>query len=161
MQTCGEFACCFSGHRFVPGGYAVQLRKELALVVGELCEKGYVTFLSGGALGFDLMAAEVVLEMRRTFPGIRLVMALPCKDQHEKWSKADKFRYERIILAADEVVYLTEKYCTGCMHLRNKFLVDNSDVCVAYMTRRNGGTAYTVGYAEEKGRKVINLAQKL
>lgn len=161
MRNGEGLSCCFSGHRFVPADCAPLLRKELVRVVEELCEKGYTRFLSGGALGFDTMAAEVVLEAKRKFPEIGLVMVLPCRDQQEKWSRADKQKYERILPEAEQVIYLTEKYCTGCMHLRNKYLVDNSDVCIAYLTHRSGGTAHTVGYAEEKGIAVVNLAQAL
>ena len=37
-------------------------------------------------------------------------------------------------------------------------MVDSSAVCIAYCTRKTGGTAYTVRYALKKGLQVINLA---
>lgn len=46
------------------------------------------------------------------------------------------------------------------MFKRNRHLVDNSSVCVAYLTANSGGTAYTVNYAESKGLKIINLAEQ-
>ena len=45
------------------------------------------------------------------------------------------------------------------MHKRNRHLVDNSSVCVSYMTKNTGGTAYTVGYAIKNHVQVINLAE--
>ena len=46
------------------------------------------------------------------------------------------------------------------MHVRNRALVDASNVCIAYMTDASrGGTAYTVRYAEKKGIPVYNLAE--
>ncbi|HIS50977.1 MAG TPA: DUF1273 domain-containing protein, partial [Candidatus Gallacutalibacter pullistercoris] len=45
-----------------------------------------------------------------------------------------------------------------CMHRRNRHLVDESGICVAYCVKPNGGTAYTVMYAKQKGLPVINLA---
>ena len=44
------------------------------------------------------------------------------------------------------------------MHKRNRHLVDNSSVCVCYLNKENGGTAYTVRYAGKKGLEIINLA---
>lgn len=44
---------------------------------------------------------------------------------------------------------------------KNRHLVDNSSVCVAYLTRSGGGTAYTVEYAKKHGLKVINIAANL
>ena len=67
--------------------------------------------------------------------------------------------YERIKAQADKVVYTAQQYTPGCMHRRNRHLVDNSGVCVCYLTKGSGGTAYTVRYAENYGREVINLSK--
>ena len=45
------------------------------------------------------------------------------------------------------------------MFKRNRHLVDNSSVCVCYLTKDSGGTAYTVRYAKEKGLEIVNLVQ--
>ena len=45
------------------------------------------------------------------------------------------------------------------MHKRNRYMVDNSGLCVCYWIRDKGGTAYTVHYAEKEGLKIINIAQ--
>ena len=37
-------------------------------------------------------------------------------------------------------------------------MVDNSSVCVCYLNRESGGTAYTVDYARKNGLEIINLA---
>ena len=56
------------------------------------------------------------------------------------------------------MVYTSQAYTAGCMHKRNRHLVDNSSVCVCYLTKDSGGTAYTVRYARKRGLEVINLA---
>ena len=56
------------------------------------------------------------------------------------------------------MVYTSQEYTKGCMHKRNRHLVDHSSVCVCYLTKKDGGTAYTVDYAERQGLEVINLA---
>ena len=60
---------------------------------------------------------------------------------------------------ADKVVYMAQQYTPGCMHKRNRHLVDHSGVCVCYLNRGSGGTAYTVRYAKEKGLKIVNVVQ--
>ena len=45
------------------------------------------------------------------------------------------------------------------MHRRYRHLVDHSGVCVCYLNRDSGGTAYTVRYAKEKGLEIVNLVQ--
>lgn len=60
---------------------------------------------------------------------------------------------------ADEKIILNEGYKKGCYYQRDRYLVDNSSLCISYQTRKNGGTAYTVDYANKQGIKVINLAK--
>ena len=45
------------------------------------------------------------------------------------------------------------------MFKRNRHLVDNSSVCIYYLTKEDGGTAYTVNCARQKGLKVVNVAR--
>ncbi|MBE7023587.1 MAG: DUF1273 family protein [Clostridia bacterium] len=153
-------SCCFSGHRELPEAKLGYICGMLEACIDKLAEEGCEEFVSGGALGFDLLAAEAVLKKKKAYPKIRLVMALPCRNQHEKWSAFQKTRYERILEQADEIVYLCESYVTGCMQLRNKYMVDRCDFCVAFLSH-GGGTQHTVNYATEKGKRVVNLAQKL
>lgn len=154
----GYTSCCFTGHRLLPTEKTDAIQAILECLIRKLCENGCREFISGGAIGFDMMAAEAVLKLKKTFPEIMLVMALPCRDQHIKWGRADRLRYEKLLNCADNVVYLCESYITGCMHLRNKYMVDNAELCVAYLQKQGGGTEYTVRYAHEKGRSVVNIA---
>jgi hypothetical protein len=59
---------------------------------------------------------------------------------------------------ADKVVDTSAEYTRGCMFKRNRHLVDNSSVCICYLTQRRGGTAYTVDYAQKAGLEIINIA---
>ena len=142
-----ENACCFTGHRHIPEDERPHLYAALRQFIRELVTTdGITTFYAGGAQGFDTLAAMTVLEARESFPEIRLVVVLPYANQVDRWS------------AADEVICLTDRYYTGCMFVRNRYLVDHSSLCVSYQTKQTGGTAYTVKYALKKGVKVINLA---
>ena len=89
---------------------------------------------------------------------MKLILVLPCLTQTRGWPAADVAEYERIKGLADKVVYTSQAYTAGCMHKRNRHLVDNSSVCVCYLTKDSGGTAYTVRYARKRGLEVINLA---
>lgn len=44
------------------------------------------------------------------------------------------------------------------MFKRNRHLVDCSSVCVCYLTKPSGGTAYTVKYAASGGLTIVNIA---
>ena len=45
------------------------------------------------------------------------------------------------------------------MQKRDRYLVDDSSVCLAYLTRATGGTAYTVNYARRRGLRIVNIAE--
>ena len=152
-----EQTVCFTGHRIFYHDI-VFVKSSLAETLDGLVQKGYRRFLAGGALGFDTLAASAVLELRDRFPSISLMLALPCEGQQTRWRADQRARYERILSLADEVTVLNEHYVKGCMHERNRYLVDNSGLCLCYLVKRGGGTYYTVQYAKKQGLPVINLA---
>jgi uncharacterized phage-like protein YoqJ len=110
-------------------------------------------------LGFDAICALCVLELKITYPQIKLILVLPCKNQSERWSDNDKQIYEAIKLKADKIVYTSENYDRNCMYKRNRHLIDHSSVCIAYLKEGNGGTAYTLNYAIKNNIKVINIGK--
>ena len=150
---------CFTGHRTIPFLQKQKLKKRTKQVLIEAIEQGYRYFGAGGALGFDTLAAQAILELKNEYPQIRLILVLPCRDQTRGWKEADIAEYERIMKAADKVTYTSEQYYSGCMHKRNRHLVDYSSLCICYLTEASGGTAYTVNYARSQGLKIINVAE--
>mgnify|MGYP004596036957 CR=1 FL=1 len=150
---------CFTGHRELPTDDLPEIFKRLEDTLVKLIEQGYRYFGAGGALGFDTLAAQVVLRLRERYPQIRLILVLPCRIQTRGWSQADIDIYEEIKRRADKVTYTSESYFRGCMQKRNRHLVDNSSVCICYLTKPTGGTAYTVDYARRCGLQILNIAQ--
>lgn len=150
--------CCFTGHREIPDSLYPALTKALEKTLRELIRKGVLYYGAGGALGFDTLAARTVLRLREENPQIRLILVLPCPQQDKYWNLQDQKIYRNIMNHADKVVFLSPNYTHDCMHRRNRHLVDESGICVAYCVKPNGGAAYTVAYAKQKGLPVINLA---
>lgn len=125
-----EKTCCFTGHRNIPREDLPQISKLLTETIKEMIGEGFRFFGTGGALGFDTLATEAVLGLQREFPSIKLILVLPCRDQTRRWKEENIAQYERIRAAADKVVYTSEIYTPGCMHKRNRYLIDNSSVCI-------------------------------
>lgn len=150
-----EKTVCFTGHREMPADQLKTILQSTADAVFNLYERGYRIFCVGGALGYDTLAARVVLALRQRYPDVRLHLYLPCPEQADKWSDSDRKMYEVIKKAADAVTVCSPHYTRFCMHERNRQLVNASSVCICYLTKQTGGTAYTVRYATEKGLEVI------
>ena len=155
-----EITCCFTGHRKIPREKYETLRRRISEEIDRAYEKGYRRFLCGGALGFDTMCAEAVIEKRKTHPDALLVLVIPCMGQDDSWSADDRATYDRIYAECDECYCMSEFYTEGCMHVRNRAMVDDSSLCIAYLEYENGGTAYTYNYAKKNELVVINLADR-
>lgn len=149
---------CFSGHRKLPQNYG-QLTADLEAAIVSLIERGVVFFGAGGALGFDMLAEEMVLRLKERYPQIRLVLVLPCPPEQQtlKWNAEQRQRYYNILTRADKVRVLSDRYTKSCMLDRNRHMVDSSGYLICYLRESTGGTAYTVRYAESVGIEVIRI----
>ena len=146
--------------RSIPACAIDGIRKHLQREIERLyTENGVAIFYAGGAIGFDALASEAVIERRAVHPDIRFVIVMPHKGQAKRWNAEEKTRHEYIKGSADEVICLAEHYYRGCMQRRNRYMVDRSSVCICYLTQDTGGTAYTVRYARKQGLSIINLAE--
>lgn len=153
-------SCCFTGHRDL-GERENDISSILSDVLESLYDEGYRTFITGGALGFDTLAAKAVIKLRRSKNDVKFELILPCRDQSSRWSYADIRVYNSILTLADKVTYISNEYTRSCMYERNRALVDNSDLCIAYCKKNSGGSHYTCEYAEKKGVRIVNLANIL
>ncbi len=156
-----NFTCCFTGHRELSPRHIKLLPSLLDKILRTLISQGYHSFVSGGALGFDTIAAEAVLRLKEEFPHIRLIIVAPHAGQSENWSLSDQVTYERLREAADDYICLSAGYSPSCMKKRNRFIVEMSDICIAYCFRERSGSAQTVNLAIENGLKLIDVIDML
>ena len=152
-----EIVCCFTGHRDIEKDLIPYVEEVLASILYKLTVYGATVFRAGGAMGFDTVAAIEVLKVKKNDPRIKLKLCLPCPDQAARWKPNDQRLYKKILEASDGYTYAEPEYTRGCMHKRNRQLVDGADFCIAYYDGSPGGTAYTVKYAEERGVQIINI----
>ena len=146
-----EKTCAFTGHRQVEDNFDVVRFKE---AVCAFIEEGYTTFLCGMAVGFDMLAAETVLKLKENYPLIKLVACVPCEGQSRYFHSDQKARYERILKSCDEVKVLNDHYYRGCMQARDRYMVDNCSLLIAYKRVNEGGTYYTLKYALSENKRI-------
>lgn len=95
---------------------------------------------------------------------VMCIMSLPLSAfafTAEEGKTVDAYYGDRYFGSDGDYYYTSEEYTRGCMHKRNRHLVDNSSACIAYLTESKGGTAYTVDYAAKHGLTVFNIADCL
>lgn len=170
----------FTGHRpdKLFGTYEINndraklLMSELMKVIEQLIQEKNVTrFVSGGALGTDQLAFMAVHQMKKKYPTIENILAVPFANQAAVWKKeTDIKRYEKIKQLADTTVYVDEidhynvdkkveigEYSARKLQLRNIYMVDQSDIVVAVFDGTEGGTKNCLNYAVKKEKEIIVL----
>ena len=154
----GAATAAFSGHRFVDASQRGHVKVRLTKAVLDAYGDGIRHFISGFAIGFDMMAAEVVVSLRRDYPDIALIAAIPFKGQASRFNFYDRKRYNRLLEVADEVIVLSEGYYPRCFLDRNEFMVSNSSRLIAYYDgRERGGTFYTIRRAMAQNIPIVNV----
>lgn len=155
IKTKKELSCAFTGHRIVKENFNLKLLEE---TVKRFINDGVTRFYCGMAMGFDLIAAGVVLKEKEENKNVELIACIPCPEQDKYFSPEDKEKYERILSLCDKKELLSDHYFKGCMLARDRYMVDCSDRILAYLNRVDeGGTAYTVSYAEQKNKEIYIL----
>ena len=148
----------FTGHRHMDASQRDNIKKRLRAVILEAYGKGFRNFISGFAIGFDLMAAEIVVSLKDQHPDISLIAAIPFRKQPCRFSDYLRRRYQKLLGMADKVVVLSEDYYPRCFLERDVFMVKNSSLLIAnYDGRRKGGTFYTIERAKEQSIPVVNV----
>ena len=152
--------CAFTGHRpqRLPWGgreedpRCAALKQQMDAAIQQAAACGCETFLCGMARGCDTWFAEAVLAR-----GLRLEAVIPCPEQADRWPKADKERYRKLLLQCAVIRVLENGYSEGCMLRRNRAMVDMADLLITVYDGTGGGTGSTVAYAKEKGVELIPL----
>ena len=161
-MTRREQTCCLTGHRIIPPGEAEKVRTRMRYILLKLIrEKNVRYFGVGGAVGFDMMAAEYLINLRlHKEPQLKIISVLPYPDWRETddWTDVLRHREDNILRFSDKVVYVRPEYEKNVFLLRDRKLVEGSAYCVSYCNRPRTGTAYTVKYAMRHGVKVFNAS---
>ena len=152
---------CFTGHRDLTNDEILVISKRLAKTLQKLIlQHGLTNCFAGGAIGLDTVAAKVVLSLQSTYPELKLHLILPCAGQESSWNNNQKQEYESSKEKADSVRVLAPFFYNGCMQARNRELLRNADLCIAYLRKgtKSGGSLNTVLQAAKLGIPVINIA---
>ena len=137
----------------LPEDFDEQSVKE---VLRGLILQGVCVFYNGLAIGFDLLTARLILELKKEFPHVQLYGCMPFYGQEKYYSSEDKRLYKKVLSACTEVTVLDHEYHRNSYFKRNDFMVEQADVLLAYCKEDAGGTAYTVRRFEKlKGREHI------
>lgn len=107
---------CFTGHRDISENKEV-LSQHLYRRLENAVKYGITDFYTGGAIGWDTLAALTVISLRRRYPHIKLHLVLPCppEEQSRGWSEQERSLLYETIKAAYTVEQVCSYYSYDCM----------------------------------------------
>lgn len=157
--------CAFTGHRtnLLPwrnneqDERCISFKNKLKNIIIQSIKEGYTNFISGMALGVDIISAEMILNLKNEFSHIKLICSVYYENQYLKWSNEDKARYFNILNKCDKKIFLAKNFSPECIENGNMFLINNSDLLIAVWNGRASETANTIKLAKEKNLKIKYL----
>lgn len=154
------YTVAFFGHRTISGN---PFRIEELLdehIRNLLSEHEYVEFLVGRNGEFDQYAASAVLRCRKKYrdDNSSLVLVLPYETAEYRDNQASFEQYFSEIEISSAAATAHPK---SAIQIRNHEMVDRADLILCCIERNSGGAWQTIKYALARGKKIINLAERM
>ena len=133
--------------------YDKTIAKKLMEALEDRIEEEDVTFYLGINGNFDILAKKCCLLYKKRHKNAKLVFVTPYMD--EEYFK----RLEFAIEGFDEILYpdlekVPKRYAIAA---RNKFMIDKSDVLIAFASYVFGNSHHYLNYALSKYKDCVNL----
>ena len=150
------YTVTFFGHRTLPSMFA--LEDKLMTILREIINTHeYVEFLVGRDGDFDQLVSSTVKAAIRDYAygNASLILVLPYERAEYRDNKESFEEYY------DEVQICYESsqaHPKAAIFERNKSMVDRSDLVICAI-EHSGGAAKAVRYAEQQGKKTVNLLE--
>lgn len=139
------------GHRKIDN--QLDLEEKLHKIVVELLRsKEYVEFYIGRNGEFDIIAASVIKRAQKTvdYNNSSVVLVLPYKVKDMEYYEN---YYDELTLPIESKTHFKE-----AITKRNKWLVDNTDMLIAFVENNKGGAYQCLEYAKKAQIDFINIA---
>lgn len=150
------YTVSFFGHRYVESGAEIERRLD-KLLHELITQKTYVEFLIGRDGDFDLLASAAIKRAIREngFGNTHFTLVLPyMKTEFRGNEKEYLDYYDEVEVCAESA----DAHPKAAIQIRNRNMVDRSDLVVCCIQHKSGGAYRTVKYAEKQGKRIINLA---
>ena len=146
-----QHRCCFTGHRMQKLNRSEEaIRRDLEASIRMAIAGGYTTFITGMAYGVDIIAGEVVLSLKKQYPGLKLIAVVPFQGVEARWDEQWIARFYSLLHQADYVKTICDKYTPDAYQKRNKWMVDHSNRVIAVFNGEPSGTKTLIDYALKK-----------
>ena len=133
-----------------------RLNGQLTPIIKEVIQtKAYVTFLIGRNGEFDEYAASAIKHLQKEVgkENNDLTLVLP-------YTVADLEYYEKYYDSIIIPESLHGAHPKAAITLKNRWMIEQSDLVMIYVEREKGGAYAAMKYAEKLNKRIINLYKK-
>ncbi len=149
------YTVSFFGHRIVDNYLHIEKQVE-NLVSQLLAEKEFVEFLVGKNGEFDNLVSSVINRLKRSFRDDNCchTLVLPyATAQFEKNRDSFDLYYDQV----DIFETFPKPHYKAAITIRNREMVNRSNLAVFYIEHNYGGAYQTYKYAEKQNKKIFKL----
>ena len=152
------YTVSFFGHRYIERGIEIENRLD-KLLHDLITQKEYVDFLIGRDGEFDILASAAIKRAVNNYAygNSHFTLVLPyMKAEYRNNEKEFLDYYDEV-----EVCYESSTaHPKAAIQLRNRSMVDRSDLVVCCVQHNSGGAYHTLQYAEKQGKRIINISDE-
>lgn len=125
--------------------YSKEIREKIKYEIEILINQGADTFLLGGYGEFDMLCAGIVKELKNKYQTIKSVLVIPYLNVKYDTDYYDYTEYPDLEKVPKRFAILK----------RNEYMVNKSDIIIAYIKHEYGGAYKTFTFAKRKNKKII------
>jgi len=143
-------SCCGFGHRNVFENINGELDNAIETAIQQDCELFYT-----GAMGeFDSLFTAAVRRAKKANPHIKLICVKPYMTNDINTNRDYYAAMYDDVIIPDELAGIHYK---AAIKARNRWMIGNSDVVIAYTIRDHGGAYEALQYAHKKNKNIIQI----
>ncbi len=150
------YTVSFFGHREVERALEIESRLD-QLLHYLITQKQYIEFLVGRDGEFDLLAASAIRRAVKQYGygNTSLILVLPyMKAEYRDNEQSYISYYDEVEICSES----SDAHYKSAIQVRNRCMVDRSDLVVCCIQHKSGGAYKTMQYAKKQGKQVRNLA---
>lgn len=152
------YTVSFFGHREIERASEIECNLDY-LLHDLIAKKEYVEFLIGRDGEFDLLASSVIKRAIRNYGygNTYFTLVLPyIRAEYRDNEKSYLDYYDEVEICAESA----NAHYKSAIQIRNKCMVDRSDMVVCCIQHNSGGAYITMQYALKQGKRIVNLANE-
>ena len=149
------YTVSFFGHRRINNQLHID-RKLDALVSRLICENSYVEFLVGRDGDFDQLVSAAIRRCQRRYghQNSSHIWVMPYMTAFFQSNKQACYDYYDNIEVCEQS---SCKHFKAAFQVRNRLMVDRSDLVIFYVDTEEGGAYQTLQYAKQQRKAYMNL----